>query len=81
MGNLQPRQTAQPVSSVMLGPYGIHSKTVRFGPSTPKGFEFAQFQDAFARYLTPTAPAVQSTADTPKTPSDAEWPDGEPFVC
>jgi putative DNA primase/helicase len=39
--------------SKMLGAYDIHSKTVRFGSATPKGFELGQFQDAFARYLTP----------------------------
>ena len=40
--------------SKMLEPYGIHSKTVRIDRfATPKGFELSQFDDAFARYLTP----------------------------
>lgn len=72
---LTPRQLSK-----MLSAYGIHSKTVRFGSSTPKGFEFAQFQDAFARYLTPMALAEQSTADTPKAPFGDDWNGGEPFV-
>ncbi|NJD24550.1 MAG: DUF3631 domain-containing protein [Betaproteobacteria bacterium] len=72
---LSPRQLSK-----MLGAYGIHSKTVRFGSSTPKGFEFGQFEDAFGRYLTPTVSAEQSAADTPKVLAGGEWPEGEPFV-
>jgi hypothetical protein len=34
-----------------LTPYGIRSKTIRFGYDTDKGFELSQFDDAFARYL------------------------------
>lgn len=70
---LTPRQLNK-----MLTAYGVHSKTIRFGPSTPKGFEYAQFQDAFARYLPPTAPAEISTADTPNALAGADWPDSEP---
>lgn len=43
---LSPRQLAR-----QLAGYDIKSKTVRFGYSTPKGFESSQFADAFARYL------------------------------
>lgn len=35
----------------LLKPYDIRSKTVRFGTATAKGYEFEDFQDAFARYL------------------------------
>ena len=66
--------------SKMLRAYDIHSKTVRFGSSTPKGFEFTQFQDAFARYLTPTVPAETPTASTSNPSAGTDWPDGEPFV-
>ena len=66
--------------SRLLEPYGIHSKTVRFGSFTPKGFELTQFTDAFARYLTQTAPEAESPADKPTTPSGDDWTDGEPFV-
>lgn len=72
---LSPRQLNK-----MLGAYDIHSKTVRFGSSTPKGFEFAQFQDAFARYLTPTTPCEKSGAETVTPVAGTDWPDGEPFV-
>lgn len=44
---LTPRQLAK-----QLAAYGISSKTVRLGhANTPKGFDAAQFADAFARYL------------------------------
>jgi putative DNA primase/helicase len=43
---LTPRQLAN-----LLAPYGIKPKTVRFGAFTPKGYEAAQFTDAFSRYL------------------------------
>lgn len=44
---LTPRQLAK-----QLAVYGIKSKTVRMGANnTPKGFDAAQFNDAFARYL------------------------------
>lgn len=39
--------------SRLLKDYGIKPKTVRFGRDTPKGFERAQFDEAFARYLPP----------------------------
>lgn len=43
---LPPRQV-----SSLLKEYGIKSKSVRIGYNTPKGFEKAQFDDAFSRYL------------------------------
>lgn len=43
---ITPRQLAK-----LLSGYGIKPKTVRFGNSTPKGYERSQFDDAFARYL------------------------------
>ena len=46
---LSPRQLAK-----RMGEYGIQSKTVRIGYGTPKGFELAQFEESFSRYLTPT---------------------------
>jgi hypothetical protein len=73
-----PRQLAR-----LLSAYGIRSKTVRLGPSkTPKGFERAQFDDAFARYL-PQSPDERKTCiDAPgHGPAPAEsvgigdWPD------
>jgi hypothetical protein len=53
---LSPRQLAK-----QLAPYGITSKTVRMGVgNTPKGYDAAQFADAFARYLA-TAPSDSNT--------------------
>ncbi|TRZ99005.1 MAG: DUF3631 domain-containing protein [Rhodocyclaceae bacterium] len=43
---LSPRQLAG-----RLAAYGIKPKTVRHGELTPKGYDAAQFADAFARYL------------------------------
>jgi hypothetical protein len=38
----------------LLEPYGIKTKNLKFGLyNTLKGFELAQFEDAFARYLAP----------------------------
>ena len=68
---MTPRQLAK-----QLEVYGIKSKTVRMGPkSTPKGYEHAQFEDAFRRYLkpppedqTPVAPPNAAVAETPQQP-------------
>jgi hypothetical protein len=39
----------------LLEPYGIKTKNLKFGLyQTLKGFELAQFEDAFARYLAPS---------------------------
>lgn len=72
---LTPRQLSR-----LLEPYGIHSKTVRFSSSTPKGFEFSQFQDAFARYLTPTAAPETLSADASNISANADEPIGKPFA-
>ncbi|MBL0351595.1 MAG: DUF3631 domain-containing protein [Dechloromonas sp.] len=61
--------------SQLLGAYGIHSKTVRFGSSTPKGFEFAQLQDAFTRYLGATVTVEVQADDQPSIVSGDDWPD------
>ncbi|MEW6119220.1 MAG: DUF3631 domain-containing protein [Pseudomonadota bacterium] len=54
---ISPRQLAK-----LLGAYGIHTKTIRIGHSTPKGFEKSQFQEAFSRYL---EEPTQSRSDEP----------------
>lgn len=60
---LTPRQLAR-----QLNGYGIKSKTVRLGPyQTPKGFDVAQFKDAFARYLASAAELPQQRNDTPES--------------
>lgn len=54
-----PRQLAK-----LLAGYGIKSKTVRLDhATTPKGYEFAQFEDAFARYLPPPGNLPQQRND------------------
>jgi hypothetical protein len=77
---ITPRQIAR-----LLEPYGIKSKTVRLGEkNTPKGFERAQFDDAFARYLqqaeTPPPQRNDPVAPPPEPQSDVDadtgdWPD------
>ena len=56
---ITPRQLAN-----LLAPYGIRSKTVRFGDKTPKGFERSQFADAFTRYL-PESQDIPTHRDDP----------------
>jgi putative DNA primase/helicase len=55
--------------SRMLGPYNIKSKQIRIGYETKKGYELAQFEDSFARYL---APPVQSET-TKQTSNDVGY--------
>lgn len=60
---ISPRQLAR-----LLAVYGIRSKTVRLGPySTPKGYEYGQFADAFARYLSPPPDLPHPSNDAPST--------------
>ena len=35
----------------LLAPFGIAPSTIRTSGGTPKGYQRAQFEDAFARYL------------------------------
>ncbi|WP_175939912.1 DUF3631 domain-containing protein [Caballeronia sp. BCC1704] len=50
-----------------LSEFGIKSKAVRIGYNSPKGFEFDQFKDAFARYLSPppVSPSPSVTRSQP----------------
>jgi hypothetical protein len=59
----------------ILKPYGIASKTVREGDYTAKGYERADFADAWARYL-PVIPIACVTSVTPDIPASA-WEEGE----
>jgi putative DNA primase/helicase len=60
---ISPRQLSR-----QLAGYGIKSKTVRLGPHhTPKGFDAAQFTDAFARYLATPTKLPQPSNDTPES--------------
>ena len=54
---VNPRQLAK-----LLATYGIRPKTVRRGTETPKGYERAQFDDAFVRYLSPQKLPQQGNA-------------------
>lgn len=49
-----------------LRPYGVHSRTVRIGATTPKGYRTEDLHDAWARYL----PAA--TAESPQQPQHEE---------
>ncbi|MES2498889.1 MAG: DUF3631 domain-containing protein [Pseudomonadota bacterium] len=61
-----PRQLAK-----LLSAYGISSKTVRMGPySTPKGFDTAQFNDVFARYLNSQPDVPQLGIESPDLNKD-----------
>jgi hypothetical protein len=39
--------------AALLAPFGIRPQTIRFGAGTAKGYQHAQVDDAFARYLPP----------------------------
>lgn len=78
---LTPRQLSK-----LLSVYGISPKTVRHGRETPKGYETAQFEDAFARYLGDAGNLPQQRNDGLKDmtgkardvsddPYDDDWPD------
>jgi hypothetical protein len=61
----------------LLRPYGIASKTVREGDSTAKGYERADFADAWARYLpaaslSPIGGVTSVTSVTPDSTIEGE---------
>jgi putative DNA primase/helicase len=58
---ITPRQVAR-----LLEPYGIRPNTIRIGQEVKKGYEQAQFQDAFARYL----PSLAVTLLQPSNDAD-----------
>jgi hypothetical protein len=60
-----------------LRPYGVQSKTVRIGTSTPRGYTRADLLDAWSRYLGPAAiaSATCATNDTPIDPIAATGAD------
>jgi hypothetical protein len=75
---ITPRQLAS-----LLKPFAIASNTIREGESTPKGYRRAQFEDAWARYLSQsaTAPRASESAifgDFPSTTPDHDVADREP---
>jgi hypothetical protein len=53
-----------------LRQYGVRSKSVRIGSSTPKGYVRADLMDVWARYLPP--PVGSATSATSATPSQNE---------
>jgi hypothetical protein len=50
----------------LLKPYGIESKTIRVEGGTPKGYERAQFEEAFSRYLPPSPPSDGQQRHNPR---------------
>jgi hypothetical protein len=80
-----------------LKPYGIRSKTVRIGGSTPKGYSAADFTDAWSRYLPPGSDVrhkgnkrhnfdnqnnfVADVADVAAIPAKGEQSDNDPFAA
>ena len=62
---ITPRQLAKQLTA-----YGIKPKTVRQKHGTPKGYDAAQFEDAFARYLASPLNLPQRRNDPPEVNSD-----------
>ncbi|KTD02657.1 DUF3631 domain-containing protein [Legionella feeleii] len=56
---ITPKQVAS-----FLKKYGIKSKGIRIGHSTPKGFEKSQFNEAFSRYLTHSTESLENSRNT-----------------
>ncbi|MDP2948181.1 MAG: DUF3631 domain-containing protein [Chloroflexota bacterium] len=56
--------------SRILKPYGIKPKVFRTGATTPRGYESADFEDAWARYCACT-PGISATSATSATKSAA----------
>jgi 5S rRNA maturation endonuclease (ribonuclease M5) len=58
-----------------LAAYGIRAKTIRVGSDTPRGYERAAFEDAWARYLPKPATAARpEPSPAPSTPSPSASP-------
>ena len=64
--SITPRQVAN-----RLKEYGIHSKTIRFGSTTAKGYARPCFEDAFARYL--QSPSVTTSQPKDNTKSGVTY--------
>lgn len=63
-----------------LEPYGISSRTIRVGNSTPKGYERADLADAWARYL-PSALAGKSATSATSATNDEIVPENVAVVA
>jgi hypothetical protein len=64
-----------------LEQYGISSRTIRIGDTTPKGYERADLADAWARYLSPTSAGKSATSATNDGIVPENVADGEPSVA
>ena len=73
---ISPRQVA-----TRLKGYGIHSKTIRLGAETPKGYERAQFEEAFARYLAPPVAEIGRHAPQPNADAACGVADRKPVAA
>jgi hypothetical protein len=60
-----------------LGAFGIKSKNVRIGDTQKKGYELDQFDDTFARYLTPTAGTEVPPSRNGQRPEDTPPDQGQ----
>jgi hypothetical protein len=57
--------------SKLLKPFEIYPKTIRVATSTAKGYDRAQFEDAWGRYLPKTAPILPTPPSPAITPSQS----------
>jgi hypothetical protein len=65
-----------------LRPYGVRSRTIRVGTSTPKGYYLRAFQDAFARYLPASLLSKRHTATNAANQGETEDFDRHKFrIC
>jgi hypothetical protein len=64
-GDLYGKQITARFLADKLKPFGIHSKTLRIGDKTLRGYEKAAFLEPWDRYL-PATSATDTTTDTPQ---------------
>ena len=61
----------------LLKPFGVRPKSIRTGTGTQKGYEMADFEDAFARYLLPQAGTPEQTSQINGLAPDGTGTDGD----
>ena len=57
--------------SRLLSPFDVHSKQIRIGSEKYRGYDFADLQDAFQRYIPPVSEVVQVVQPAPALDSSA----------
>jgi hypothetical protein len=73
------RPITAPKLARLLRPFGVTPHTIRMGSDTSKGYELADFEDSFRRYLKP--PASSSSHSPAPEPSHPSHPNTDAGFC